>query len=66
MDPTTITLATLLDLINAFGTLGVLVMIIWWFFVGAILPRKVYERLVESIIEATVQAVLEKLGYCKK
>ena len=61
MAPITIDFATILDVINGLGTLGVLGMFVIWFMRGDILSRQVYEKLSQSIIDRTVTKVLESL-----
>ena len=66
MAPITIDLATILDVINGLGTLGVLGLLVVWFMRGDILPRQVYEKLTETIIDRAIEKVLEALELDKR
>jgi hypothetical protein len=66
MEPITIDLTTILDVINGLGTLGVMGVLVYWFMRGDILSRQVYEKLSQSMIDRTIEKVLESLHLDKK
>lgn len=65
MNPVTVDLSIILDVINGLGTLGVLGLLVIWFMRGDIISRKVYEKLTESITDQTIEKVLRALGLVK-
>lgn len=75
MDSTTLdALAQLLDIINAGGVAGVMIIVIILFLKGDIIPRKVYEKLLRDllskitadIIAAVTQVLKEQQSYNEK
>lgn len=46
---------TLLYVVNTIGTLGVMSLMLWLFYRGDILPRRVYEELVQRLLDGVCE-----------
>lgn len=56
-----INLTTVIELLSSLGTLGLLALLLWLFFRGDLLSRKVYEELTKNIMSTLVQQIMDEV-----